>query len=138
MSLKKGSSKKPDWLPDWNNVAEYPDPKQKKVSGRVWAWEFLRRNPRYQQLWEESAALPKPVDFIYHESFSDFDKRLKIKGRFEKEFGIGLPAPPSTASTDPDFKWRPKFITQSPRYWILPVNRLDDDDFEMPEIDRRP
>ncbi len=120
MSLKKGSSKKPDWLPDWKNVAEYPDPK-KKVSGRVWAWEFLRRNPQYQQLWEKSAALPGPDGFIYKESFAKTEERLGIKERFEKEFGVDTPAPPSMASADPTFEWRPRFVTQHVKHWMKPV-----------------
>ncbi len=126
MSLKKGSSKKPDWLPDWKDITKYPDPE--KVTGRVWAWEFLRRNPQYQQLWEESAALPKSVGFIYHESFSNLEKRLEITERFEKEFGVRAPAPPSMASTDPDFEWRPMFIDQHIKHRMKPVGWPEDEE----------
>src|SRR6266571_261554 len=130
MSLKKGSSKKPDWLPDWKDVTKYPDPKKKKVSGRVWAWEFLRRSPEYQQLWEKYAALPGPI----YEGHSA-QAHLDIREHFEREFGVSQPAPPSMTTADPDFKWLPKFITQNPRYWILPIDWAEDDQFQMTEID---
>ena len=55
---KKESPKKPIWLPDWQDLCKYPDVNGKKISGRVWAWEFLRRNQKYQQLWEKYEALP--------------------------------------------------------------------------------
>jgi hypothetical protein len=48
------SSEVPDWLPNWREPSEYPD--AKKTTGRQWAWEFLRRNPEYQRLWEQVAA----------------------------------------------------------------------------------
>src|SRR6266566_3503388 len=131
MSLKKGSSKKPNWLPDWKDVTKYPDPKQKKVSGRVWAWEFLRRNPEYQQLWEKYAALPPGP--IYEGPSAH--ARVEIQERFEREFGVSHPAPPPMTIADPDLKWRLEFTTQKPRHWILPVDWSDDDEFEMPEID---
>lgn len=42
--------KVPDWLPDWKKTEDYPDPKG-TVSREQWAWEFIRRNPRYQHLY---------------------------------------------------------------------------------------
>jgi len=39
------------WLPDWKDKRSYPN-----VSGTPslqWAWEFLRRNYQYQQLWDQ-------------------------------------------------------------------------------------
>jgi hypothetical protein len=39
----------PKWPPDWTNPTQYPDPKN--TSAVQWAWEFLRRNKAYQQLW---------------------------------------------------------------------------------------
>jgi hypothetical protein len=39
-----------DWLPNWRNKSEYPDPKQ--MNNLRWAWEFLRRNREYQQDYE--------------------------------------------------------------------------------------
>lgn len=37
----------PDWLPDWQDLSRYPDPKTAPM--RRWAWEFLRRNEEYQR-----------------------------------------------------------------------------------------
>jgi hypothetical protein len=39
------------WPPDWTNAGHYPDPN--KTSPLQWAWEFLRRNQEYQDLWEK-------------------------------------------------------------------------------------
>ncbi|HEX9323011.1 MAG TPA: hypothetical protein VF913_12940 [Xanthobacteraceae bacterium] len=44
----------PDWLPDWEDATQYPDPKT--TSSRQWTWEFLRRNLEYQRLWNELIA----------------------------------------------------------------------------------
>lgn len=35
------------WLPDWTDPNQYPP--AKGTTGSQWAWEFLRRNPGYQQ-----------------------------------------------------------------------------------------
>ncbi|GEM_PF-3461295 len=43
--------------PDWKDPSQYPDPK--KTSGKQWAWEFLRRNPQYQNNFNEVINLPK-------------------------------------------------------------------------------
>jgi len=36
----------PNWLPDWKDKEQYPDPDT--TSWKQWAWEFLRRNPDYR------------------------------------------------------------------------------------------
>ncbi len=35
------------WLPDWRNESDYPAPDELPL--RLWAWEFLRRNPEFQK-----------------------------------------------------------------------------------------
>jgi hypothetical protein len=40
----------PDWLPDWRDERQYPEPKT--ASQVRWYWEFLRRNPEYQEDYE--------------------------------------------------------------------------------------
>jgi len=42
---------RPEWLPNWKNVAEYPDPVT--MISQQWAWEFLRRNAKYQADYKE-------------------------------------------------------------------------------------
>ena len=39
------------WLPDWRDEKSYDFPKKNDWSR--WAWEFLRRNPEYQEAWRE-------------------------------------------------------------------------------------
>ncbi len=128
MTISKIQAAIPDWLPDWTKPHQYPDPKT--TSLRQWAWEFLRRNPEYQQLWEKFDALPPGPIYEGRSAYAYMD----IRERFEKEFGILDPAAPPMTIADPDFKWRLRF-TNPPRYWILPIDWLEDDEFEMPEID---
>ncbi len=40
----------PDWLPDWRDEKAYQFSDQMDL--RLWSWEFLRRNPEYQQVWQ--------------------------------------------------------------------------------------
>jgi len=40
----------PNWLPNWRETEGYPDPRG-TVAKEQWAWEFIRRNPRYQHLY---------------------------------------------------------------------------------------
>ena len=50
-----------DWLPDWRDESGYPAPNE--LSARLWAWQFLRRNSKYQadfESWQELVSiLPK-------------------------------------------------------------------------------
>lgn len=131
MAASKKPSKKPNWLPDWMDQTKYPD--DQKASPREWAWEFLRRNAKYQQLWRELAKLPTPLGFI-HKGGSNVQKRFEIKERFEKEFGVAQPASPSMTSTDSNFKWRLRFVPQ-PQYWIRPRDWPTYYDFDMSDAD---
>jgi hypothetical protein len=46
--------KPPSWLPDWRNPNQYPGANTPRLE---WAWQFLRRNPEYQKLWEKAVFL---------------------------------------------------------------------------------
>lgn len=37
------------WLPNWEDVSQYPNPDTS--DSLQWAWEFLRRNSKYQEDW---------------------------------------------------------------------------------------
>lgn len=39
------------WPPDWRKKEDYPDPET--TAPRMWAWEYLRRNRKYQELCDE-------------------------------------------------------------------------------------
>ncbi len=45
---------------------------------------------------------------------------MSLKKKGSKEFGVSHAAPPSMTFTHPDFKWRPRFAAQKPKYWIMP------------------
>jgi len=110
-----GKSKKaqiPEWLPNWQDETQYPDPEETSLRG--WAWEFLRRNAEYGKLWDRFASLPSvPV----HHDFSAED----IRERLEKDFGVLLPAAPSLNSSHSDFQNRPVFVRHG-RMWLKPVD----------------
>lgn len=40
-------AKKKKFPPNWTDPSAYPDPE--KTDGGQWAWEFIRRNPKYQK-----------------------------------------------------------------------------------------
>lgn len=52
----------PSWLPNWRNEGEYPD---EECSPKLWAWQFLRRNPDYQ---DDYCRWRQFVDFFSLES----------------------------------------------------------------------
>ena len=76
--MKQGHN---DWnVPDWRDASAYPP---QDTPRHVWAWEFLRRNPKYRQLWTEATSneitnLDAPQQFglaIWH------DPRVKERGK---------------------------------------------------------
>lgn len=42
----------PKWLPDWKNERDY-QALNENTSREQWAWEFMRRNSRYQRLYQQ-------------------------------------------------------------------------------------
>lgn len=114
----------PDWLPDWTDITAYPSKKEKNP--RVWAWEFLRRNPEYQKMWKQVEALPPGP--IHHDfSLEDINERLK------RDFGLRSPAPPSMGSSEPDFNSRLQFVTHG-GIWIKPLGWPDNDPYIVEEL----
>jgi len=89
-SIAKLLSNADNWLPDWQDTTQYPDPKT--TPSRVWAWEFLRRNQQYQKLWE------KLTDQYDRKQI----KRREVIETFAHEFGIIAPYPPHPFGTCPD------------------------------------
>jgi hypothetical protein len=55
-----------NWIPNWRNPDEYPD--SNELSRYEWMWEFLRRNPRYQEIcdeqWSEYSKFTKTEDGV--------------------------------------------------------------------------
>jgi len=45
-------NKIPEWLPNWQDETSYSFPDSENL--RLWAWEFLRRNPEYQKAWQDN------------------------------------------------------------------------------------
>jgi hypothetical protein len=110
--MRPKEMKHPSWLPDWRESRYYPAPGS--TSSRHWAWEFLRRNPEYQQLWE------KPIKPEYDAAEMDvrlqstkptapghrFRPRLTCSPlvQFEKQFHLSsYPPPPSMSRPNPLF-----------------------------------
>jgi hypothetical protein len=62
-------------IKNWTQPELYP--KSEDLSLNEWAWEFLRRNPEYQRLYDKFAALP---DFMVLEDGTTTVKNGKWKG----------------------------------------------------------
>lgn len=60
---------------DWTRAEDYPA--AEALSLGEWAWEFLRRNPEYQRLFDRFETLP---DFVTLEDGSTSNKNGKWKG----------------------------------------------------------
>src|SRR5258708_7875358 len=82
------------WVPDWKDKTQYPDPTA--ISASLWAWEFLRRNPKYRSRWE-TLILPDMCNssFIYKDFHLEDNWKL-----FEQDFGIRNPPPPWLSSKE--------------------------------------
>ncbi len=124
MTISKTQPAIPDWLPDWTKPDQYPDPKT--TSSRQWAWEFLRRNPEYQRLWDELIAPHFDPKVWYNDQILEILRNDEYQRRwnelippeshsevFEQRFGIrSFPPPHSMSSTDPNFDFLgPRFAT---------------------------
>ncbi len=76
----------PDWLPNWRDDGAYPD--TAVTSREQWAWEFLRRNPAYQNDYEiYRCALSKSYNERSIQNFIDLTaelhERYEIGGLFD-------------------------------------------------------
>jgi hypothetical protein len=114
---------KPPWLPDWeNDLAKYPKITEK--SRVEWAWQFLRRNPKYQQLWAQliqphyqsadaKASLDRADrDGLYRIVSQRVQARLEERGYQLgpfMEFGIST-IPPDPAEPKPKLRFSAEFI----------------------------
>ena len=64
--------KKKTFPPDWKDKSAYPNPK--KTSGNQWAWEFLRRNPKYQKDYKILVEASKSGESLYQPNGYGFGK----------------------------------------------------------------
>jgi hypothetical protein len=56
-----------EWLPDWQDASQYPN--EEETSLEQWAWEFLRRNSKYRNLWAVS----------FEENLELFNRALQLE-----------------------------------------------------------
>jgi hypothetical protein len=100
---------KPNWLPNWLDESQYPDPVN--ATPVQWAWEFLRRNRKYQRVWHEL------VEPNYNPTIAGGQRRhpgrrtrLRVEPDdlrpFLREFYIVSRPPPSPAESNamPEFE----------------------------------
>lgn len=121
---KKPVLKKPDWIPDWRDEQNYPDPAD--TTAQQWAWEFLRRNPKYQADYAEFVSCAnedfvktlndyvlcyKNKDFfitgiLWDEAMLEEDEILFSWPRYQeisRDYNLILPIDPSTSGDIPYF-----------------------------------
>ena len=80
--MSKGQSV-PAWLPDWTKPEQYPDPKN--ASLEQWAWEFLRRNPEYQEDYVRVKDMPGHDEYGKYKSQSIFSNFYKTEPPMKKD-----------------------------------------------------
>lgn len=87
---KKGKSghKAPSlwWLPDWKDASLYPD--AVSTQSTQWAWEFLRRNPKYYNLHEALVA-----DFKEQPQLLERASLLVGRRHLDGTFEVPCPSP---------------------------------------------
>lgn len=101
------------WLPDWTQELAYPA-QRKNID--AWRWEFLRRNPRYQDDWERLMRPQYGADAVSRFREPRYvavapaprgrlnDDRPEIY--FPQKYGIGWPPPPPEMTDPPlDFEF---------------------------------
>ncbi|MFM9890730.1 MAG: transcriptional regulator domain-containing protein [Rickettsiales bacterium] len=111
----------PDWLPDWRDVTQYPD--SKKTSAAQWAWEFLRRNQKYQAMYDEYVRpFTDEYGTIDNEAAYTYEKKKRRQeilaakktrktvyilgpiNSFQKSFGLLIPIAPEYSDQKPSFE----------------------------------
>ena len=116
------TSPAPAWLPDWRDPSAYPDARQ--LWPDLWAWEFVRRNPRYRQLWK-SCIRPFVDSSGHYDSDSAMDTRRRRHPRFArdpcmtiaKRFGLCHALPPE-ASAPTGIILSGNFARSAPERWV--------------------
>jgi hypothetical protein len=116
---------KPDWLPNWIEPRAYPDPHALILN--QWAWEFLRRNPRYQQDWAEKVEPVVTSTGAFDNSLISKELDAEITA-IEEKYGIMMAQDPREGRWPPSF--RSDFVTmyECPRSfnsvrWAIQVDR---------------
>ena len=85
-------ARQPDWLPDWRNADKYPMPKE--ISLEQWTWQFLRRNRKYRNGWQELSKI-SPIEITKIAGSTYFEHSGGWR-EFAASWGIkGLPPDPS-------------------------------------------
>jgi hypothetical protein len=92
---------KPDWLPNWTEPCAYPGPYDLDLN--QWAWEFLRRNPRYQQDWAEKVEAVVTSNGAFDSSLISKELDAEIT-KIEQKYGIMMPQDPGDGRLPPSFR----------------------------------
>ena len=155
--ITKRRGGRPDWLPDWKDVAGYPP--QHRATPSEWAWEFLRRNSLYQTHYNKLLEYFKSISYADHYEIvarGQLSERVQIESKkicekgLGEQFGIvsrfkvncqydeGVFPKPSMPLPDPSLSFddaNPVFIEKRPPcYYRFPnkeTNRVED--FYIPE-----
>jgi len=101
------------WMPDWTAANAYPRANALRLL--QWSWEFLRRSPRYQTLYDELIRPFVDKNDGGFDSDAARNARANMEPRdrnalaiFRREFGVRiLPPPPESSVEDyiPEVGW---------------------------------
>jgi hypothetical protein len=88
----------PPWLPDWRDPSAYPQ--AHNFDPHRWPWEFVRRSPRYQRIWDRYMRPPRRGNHPVMLSKKEKDQVVRNADRINRMFGLKWAAPPECG-------WRP-------------------------------
>ena len=104
-----------EWLPNWTNPTSYPP--VEGTPGTQWAWEFLRRNPKYREAYSKLTHVTRirnpviglnRIEAPGHEVMEEFSRLWNIAERFHLIDGLYPPDPES--SENPHLSFRVNWI----------------------------
>lgn len=78
----------PSWLPDWKNKESYKFPESNDV--RLWSWEFLRRNPIYQQAWRDHYMDGELRWVPSNQEIQDKEERMRHHNECVRKFNVTI------------------------------------------------
>lgn len=80
---------KPNWLPDWRDESQYPNPVSTATDR--WKWEFLRRNKEYQREIDDFLAKAPTIEEVENGEFGteeEVEHLVRRQGLLAARWGI--------------------------------------------------
>lgn len=102
-------------MPDWKKESDYPS--SEKTSPEEWAWEFIRRNEKYQKDFKDAHQLIKPIK-----------KKRQLEDKwnpadFAEKYPDVFICIPEKMENETVKQWQSKCVEKGKEPQIYPINR---------------